>query len=196
MEDRERIELERLVLAPYLQKATALIGRGRRVGGNQFRHAMATLAILIDYHFTDAVLLKAAVIHDLFEEIPEADPTEIRAIDEDGAPVVELVLEVTRGREPKRDYLERIRDRGSHYARVLKIADRISNLTDLHTIVFEDAFVLRYVEETDEFIYPMALEINGQMANEIRDLIDRRRRSLYGNQHYGVWGAQEKTDRR
>ena len=178
MQDRERIELERLVLAPYLQKATALIGRGRRVGGNQFRHAMATLAILIDYHFTDAVLLKAAVIHDLIEEIPETDVEAIRALDEDGETVVELVLEVTRGREPKRDYLDRIRTQGSYNAKALKVADRISNLTDLHRIVFEETFVQRYLEETAEFIYPLALEVDEQMANEVRDLIERRRKSL------------------
>jgi len=32
-----------------------------------FRHQMSTLAILLDYKFADPVLLKAAVIHDLFE---------------------------------------------------------------------------------------------------------------------------------
>lgn len=182
MNDQERVALERLVLAPYLQKATALIGRRRQVGGNQFRHAMATLAILIDYHFTDAVLLKAAVIHDLVEEIPSTDLREIRSLDADGEGVVRLVLEVTRGAESKREFLKRIRDHGSNRAKILKVADRISNLTDLHMVVFEEAFVARYLAETREFIYPMALEINAQMAHEIQDLIDRRRRALPGAQ--------------
>ena len=70
MRDSERRKLAKLVLAPYIQKATALIGKKRRVGGNQFRHAMATMAILVDYHYTGAVLLKAALIHDLFEDVP------------------------------------------------------------------------------------------------------------------------------
>jgi (p)ppGpp synthase/HD superfamily hydrolase len=180
MDNQERVALERLVLAPYLQKATALIGHGRQVGGNQFRHAMATLAILIDYHFTDAVLLKASVLHDLVEEIPSTDLREIRFIDADGEGVVQLVLEVTRRAESKREYLSRMRDHGSTRAKILKVADRISNLTDLHRAIFDEAFMARYLAETREFIYPMALETNTQMAHEIQDLIDRRRKFLPG----------------
>lgn len=73
MLDQEKEELIRLIVAPYIQKATALIGKARKVGGNQFRHMMPTFTILIDYHYTDHVLLKAALIHDLFEDIPETD---------------------------------------------------------------------------------------------------------------------------
>ena len=62
-------KLINLVLAPWIIKATALIGKRRNVGGNQFRHAFATLAILFDYKlFDDYVLLKASVIHDLLED--------------------------------------------------------------------------------------------------------------------------------
>ena len=68
MENFEKDILAGMVIAPYLQKATALRGVKRYVGGNQFRHAFATLAILIDYHYMDSVLLKASVIHDLIEE--------------------------------------------------------------------------------------------------------------------------------
>jgi hypothetical protein len=110
VKDQERASLESLVLAAYIQKATALIGRRRRVGGNQFRHAMATFAILVDYHYTDAVLLKASVIHDLFEDIPSTDRDSIREIDADGPAVVDLVLEVTRHQDtPKPEYLARLR---------------------------------------------------------------------------------------
>jgi len=87
MKDHEKDELLRLIVAPYIQKATALIGKARKVGGNQFRHMMATFTILIDYHYTNHILLKAALIHDLFEEIPETDKNEIRALD-DGDQVV------------------------------------------------------------------------------------------------------------
>ena len=48
-----------LILAPYLIKATALIGISRKCGGNQFRHQFATLGILIDYKYEDSILLKA-----------------------------------------------------------------------------------------------------------------------------------------
>ena len=55
-------------LAPYIVKAMALIGVQRRGGSNMFRHQLSTLAILLDYKLVDPVLLKAAVIHDLFED--------------------------------------------------------------------------------------------------------------------------------
>jgi GTP pyrophosphokinase len=176
MHNSERLFLEGLVLAPYIQKATALIGRRRRVGGNQFRHAMATLAILIDYHCTDPVILKAAIIHDLFEEVPETDPDTICILDADGPAVVSLVLEVTRRpEESKPDFLLRLRDQGSERARLLKVADRISNLVDLHETVFSRCFVERYVDETEEYVLPMANSVDANMACEVGDLLARRR---------------------
>ena len=107
-------KLRNLVLAPYIIKATSLIGTQRNVGGNQFRHALATMAILIDYRFLDSeVLLQAAVIHDLLEDVPDTDERELRQIEEHADQVVDLVLEVT---QPpwmsKVDYLLRIQNQG------------------------------------------------------------------------------------
>lgn len=177
MDPKEQTQLAEITLAPYIQKATALIGHQRKVGGNQFRHAMATLAILIDYHYSsDAVLLKASIIHDLFEECQETKPGEITAIDSDGPKVLKLVLEVTRNRqdESKQAYLKRLRDKGSERAKILKVADRISNLTDLNTDIFEVEYISRYLDDTEHYIYPIAQEINRNMALEIRDLMRRR----------------------
>lgn len=175
VQDPERASLESLVLAAYIQKATALIGRSRRVGGNQFRHAMATFAILVDYHYTDAVLLKASVLHDLFEDVPSTNRDSIRTIDADGPAVVDLVLEVTRHHDtPKPEYLAKLRDHGSVAARTLKVADRISNLTDLHQTVFTRAFVARYMAETQTYVFPMAKAVNGNMATEVAYLLQRR----------------------
>ncbi len=89
--------LQNLVLAPYILKATALTSVNRRVGGNQFRHAFSTLGILLDYKFySDSILLKASLIHDLLEDLPEMDIEEIRHLDKESPQVVHLVLEVTR----------------------------------------------------------------------------------------------------
>jgi (p)ppGpp synthase/HD superfamily hydrolase len=178
MEDFERARLEDIVLAPYVQKATALIGLARRVGGNQFRHAMATFAILVDYHYTDPVLLKAAVIHDLFEDFREARPAEIEAIDEDGPAVLQLAMEVSRRGESRSQYLSRLRDDGSRRAKILKVADRISNLTDLNGDVFSATDVAGQLDETERYVLPMADDVNPDMAREIRDLILRKRDSL------------------
>jgi GTP pyrophosphokinase len=66
--------LRNLVLAPYIIKATALIAVDRKVGGNQFRHCFSTLGILLDYKFyNNSILLKASLLHDFLEDLPEAD---------------------------------------------------------------------------------------------------------------------------
>ncbi|MGW8178013.1 MAG: HD domain-containing protein [bacterium] len=178
MEEIERLQLETLVVAPYLQKATALIGQRRKVGGNQFRHSIAVFGILLDYHYTDPILLKAAIIHDLFEDVPKTNPKEIEAIDDDGEAVVQLALEVTRRDETKSHYLAGIRESGSKRAKILKVADRISNLTDLHLGIFTPENIRTALEETSEFVYPMALEVNKDMAVEVQDLLRRRMESL------------------
>ncbi len=174
MQDNEKEELIRLIVAPYIQKATALIGKARKVGGNQFRHMMATFTILIDYHYTDHVLLKASLIHDLFEDIPETNKTEILAL-ADGSKVVSLVEEVTKSPDvTKEEYLLKILNHGSQEAKILKVADRISNLTDLHLDVIIEEKMANYLVQSMNYIYPMALEVNKDMALEVKDLVERR----------------------
>lgn len=170
------ISLQNLVLAPYILKATALIGVCRKVGGNQFRHSFATLGILLDYkYFNDSVLLKAALLHDLVEDFG-ADLDEIRNIDSDGPEVVKLVLEVTRNEktETKTEYLERLQN-SSKYAKILKCADRISNLTDLHLDTHTNQKIYEYLLQTEKYILPLAKEVNPNFVTELTDLIIKRK---------------------
>jgi len=179
MNNDETTQLVELTLAPYIQKATALIGVKRKVGGNQFRHAIATFGILLDYKIMDPIILKASFIHDLIEDIENYNRQEIIDIDFDGAEVLSLVLEVTKNEyEPKEVYLKRILDTGTFRAKTLKVADRISNLTDLHDDIFKLEFIERYLDETEKFVLPIADEVNSNMAIELRDLISRRRKNL------------------
>jgi GTP pyrophosphokinase len=170
-------KLKNLVLAPYIIKATALIGKERGVGGNQFRHAMATMAILLDYKlFDDYVLLKASVIHDLLEDVPETNEFEIRIIDGQADKVLELVKEVTRPEwMDKADYLRGLLEHGSRRAKILKCADRISNLTDLHTDTHSYSKINEYLDQTEKYVIPMAHEVNGDMEIELTDLVKKRR---------------------
>jgi GTP pyrophosphokinase len=125
------------------------------------------------------------VIHDLFEDavtMPGVTQEEISRLDADGPAVYELVMEVTirtiEGvREPKRDYLLRIMRTGSPRARILKLADRISNLFALG-FVHDVAFVRRYLDETREYILPYAEQVNPDMFRELSDLIENRTRLL------------------
>jgi GTP pyrophosphokinase len=177
--------LRNLTLAPYMVKAMALIGVKRRGGSNMFRHQLSTFAILLDYKVLDPVLLKAAVIHDLFEDaatMPGVTRAEIEQIDADGPAVYALVMEVTirtvNGvREPKADYLRRLMTTGSPRAKLLKLADRISNLTALG-FVHDAAFVRKYVDETRAHVLPYAEVVNENMFRELSDLTDNRETSL------------------
>ena len=172
--------LKNLVLAPYILKATALISVQREVGGNQFRHSFSTLGILLDYKFfNNSVLLKASLLHDLLEDLPETQVDEIRWIDSDGADVVELVLEVTRRKgESKQQYLERLLEKGSFNAHLLKCADRISNLTDLHRDIQSEQKISDYLDQTEKYVIPMARRVNADMLKELTDLVTKRRRIL------------------
>jgi len=184
MDDLER-SLSQLTLAPYIVKAMALIGVQRRGGSNMFRHQLSTLAILLDYKLVDSVLLKAAVIHDLFEDaatLPGVSEEAIARLDSDGPAVVALVMEVTIRvvdgvKEKKSDFLLRIMQQGSRRAKLLKLADRISNLNALG-FVHDGEFVRRYLDETRACILPFAAEINPDMFRELSDLVSSRQRFL------------------
>jgi GTP pyrophosphokinase len=163
----------------------ALIGVRRRAGSNMFRHQISTMAILLDYKIVDPVLLKASVIHDLFEDaptMPGVSREEITRIDSDGPAVYELVMEVTvrtagETKEPKSGYLLRIMKAGSQRARILKLADRISNITALG-FVHDAAFIRRYLHETRTFVLPYAQQVNPDMFRELSDLVANREQLL------------------
>lgn len=168
--------LKNLVLAPYILKATALIRVQRKVGGNQFRHCFSTLGILLDYkYYTDSVLLKASLLHDFLEDLPETTVDEIRGIDHESQQVVQLVLEVTRQPgETKAHYLQRVLNTCSTNALILKCADRISNLTDLHRDTHSSQKITAYLNQTEAYVFPMAERVNRNMLKELKDLVSRR----------------------
>jgi (p)ppGpp synthase/HD superfamily hydrolase len=178
MDVDDMLRLKQMHLAPYMQLATALIGNLRRSGGNMFRHQLDTMAILIDYGYIDSVLLKASIVHDLIEDVPGFDRDRILEIDDESAEVLKLVLEVTRRPiEVKAEFLARIRDFGSDKARVLKSADRISNMISLGYVT-DVEFVRRYTDETESQVFPIAELADERMLAELKDLVATRREYL------------------
>ena len=163
-------------LAPYIQLATALIGKSRMSGGNMFRHQIDTMAILIDYSCLDTVLLKASIVHDILEDIPDFNHNLLLSIDYESHEVYALVREVTRtADETKPEFLARILNSGSHNAKILKVADRISNMISLGFVNDMD-FVSRHTNETEQYIFPIAERVNGYMLMELRSLVESRRK--------------------
>ncbi len=184
MDKEHMLQLKGISLAPYMQLATALIGKARFAGGNMFRHQIDTMGILIDYGYIDRILLKASCVHDVLEDIPGYDPELIRNADEDGEEVLALVREVTkREGQLKPDYLRSIIDNGSHKARVLKCADRISNMISLG-FVTNSEFIERYCDETEYFIFPIALEVDYNMYQELIKLVMSRRQYLEESKYF------------
>ncbi len=184
MDKEHMLQLKSIFLAPYMQLATGLIGKQRRAGGNMFRHQLDTMSILIDYGYIDSVLLKASCIHDTVEDIPGFDQNLIRTADEEGEEVLKLVLEVTKAEgQDKADYLRGIIDHGSYRAKLLKCADRISNMISLG-FVTDSKFIERYCDETEYFIFPIALEIDYNMYQELIDLVRTRRKYLEDSGFY------------
>lgn len=171
--------MTKLNLSPYFSFSLKLTAKPRRGGGNMFRHQMETLAILLEYGYTEPVLLKAALIHDLLEDGEEVGFQafdEISDIDNDGVAVLALVREVSQHliqgvEEPKSEFLLRIICQGSKQAKILKLADRISNISAL-PITGNQEFILSYAAETVNYIMPYADKINPAMALELKNRIE------------------------
>lgn len=174
----EMLLLKGTYLAPYIQLATLLIGKTREGGGNMFRHQIDTMATLIDYGYIDSVLLKASLVHDVIEDISDFNHNLLLSIDFESPAVYELVLQVTRRPgETKGEFLTRIRETGSEDAKILKTADRISNMISLG-YVNNTEFIARYTEETARYIFPIAEAVNKDMLAELESLVASRRRYL------------------
>ena len=172
------LRLKSIFLAPYMQLATALIGKTREGGGNMFRHQLDTMATLVDYGYIDSVLLKASIVHDLFEDVPDFNRNILLQLDFESSLVYNLVMEVTRQEsESKPEFLTRILEKGSHEAKVLKVADRISNVISLGFVINAE-FIHRYTEETIKYIFPIAEQVDKAMLSELQSLIEIRRKYL------------------
>ena len=178
MDTDRMFQLSNISFAPYIQLSTMLIGKQRHAGGNMFRHQIDTMGILMDYGYIDSVLLKASVVHDTVEDIPDFDENLILNADSDGKDVLSLVLEVTKREGEKKDeFLKRIINYGSQKAKLLKCADRISNMISLG-FVTDSKFIERYCNETEFYILPIPIEVDYNMYQELISLIMTRRQFL------------------
>jgi (p)ppGpp synthase/HD superfamily hydrolase len=178
MTTEEMLRLKSTFVAPYIQLATALIGKTREGGGNMFRHQLNTMATLIDYGYIDSVLLKAAVVHDVIEDVPDFNRNLILQVDFESSAVYELMMEVTRcPGETKADFLTRVLKNGSRQAKILKVADRISNMIDLGFVINIE-FIHRYTEETAQYVIPIAEQVDQSMLFELQSLVESRRKYL------------------
>jgi (p)ppGpp synthase/HD superfamily hydrolase len=167
-------------LWPYFELSRHLIKKERKGFGNMFRHQVETFAILIEFGYDDPVLLKASLIHDLFEDGHQVGFTAFDTVlttDEDGKEVYDLVQElsiriINNEEEPKATFLERIMRKGSQRARLLKLADRLANINTLLATRDTD-FINRYLFETKNHIMPYADRIEKNIAKELKESLKK-----------------------
>ena len=70
----------------------------------------------------------------------------------------------------EKQHLQSIIDNGSQRAKILKCADRISNMISLG-FVTSNEFIERYCDETEYFILPIAVEVDFNMYQELISLL-------------------------
>jgi GTP pyrophosphokinase len=136
----------------------------------------------MEYDYWDSVLLKAAIIHDIVEDgaaVGFEDFDRIANIDDDGRDVLVLVKEVSRRiengfEEPRDVFISRIMKEGSARAKILKLADRISNLSSMQT-TNDTFFISSYCYETETYIIPYAHDINSEMKKEMEQIIKKQK---------------------
>jgi hypothetical protein len=78
----------------------------------------------------------------------------------------------------KSSFLKNLLEKGSRNAKILKVADRISNLTDLHRDQYSRQKMNDYLDQSEKYVLPMAKEVNKDMEIELKDLITKRRKQL------------------
>ena len=78
----------------------------------------------------------------------------------------------------KANFMKRILEQGSYNSKLLKVADRISNLTDLHRDQYARKKIRAYLDQTEKYVLPMAKEVNKLMEIELKDLIADRRKKI------------------
>jgi GTP pyrophosphokinase len=112
------------------------------------------------------------------EDIPDFNHNHLLSIDYESHDVYSLIQEVSRRTdETKAQFLTRVLETGSHNAKVLKVADRISNMIALG-FVNDMEFVKRYTDETENYIFPIAAQVNKFMLDELTSLVASRRKNL------------------
>lgn len=149
----------RQLAAAYQFAATAHAGQTRPAGEPYVRHLLEVVEILTYRRVTDPPLLVAALLHDVVEDTAETVAAIERLF---GAQVARLVDQVTMPPAPtsedkgaiRAEYLTRLAT-APESVRVLKLADRYSNVQRLHTHP-RPAKQRAYYRETCQYFLPIA----------------------------------------
>lgn len=140
--------------------ADAHHGQTRRHGSPYIDHPRAVRLLVEDLGYAtripvDDSMRAAALLHDVIED-SDIDERALRArFGEDVARRVALLTKSGKGDDATRTYYERMGREADVGVRLIKVADRCHNLSELHKAPDPDKLT-RYVEETERFVRPVA----------------------------------------
>lgn len=143
-------------------------GQHRDDGSSYATHPDAVAKILLDYGYTNSRLLAAAYLHDVLED---TDVKREELVSAFGIDVVRIVDQLTnvgqegRSFEEKHAQLHQHARRMTPEAKLVKLADRLSNLRDMH--VWPEKKRRRYSIATKSLLLALQPVPCRELANEV-----------------------------
>ena len=140
----------------------------RKSGEPYINHPLRVMLILIHERLFDEDVLKAAIMHDLYEDTTYSYEKAKTDFDKDVADLINCVTNVSEDQKQKiddgispeeLDYAEVIRKCNEHkIAFYIKFADRLDNLMTLDAMPIEKQ--AKKIEDTKNYIFPLLIHFN------------------------------------
>lgn len=174
-------EMEKIQTAYWLCK-NAHRPQTRDDGERYFEHPLRVVKILIDHNYYDANMIAAAFLHDVVEDTFTPQAVIINLF----GPVVwnyvsllsktrhvldPLTLELFSKSKKDTDIYYNDISAAPKEVRLIKIADRLDNVSDIET--FSDERKIKYITETNKYILPIAYKTDYDIAEKIKSHISK-----------------------
>ena len=161
-------------------------GQRRRHGAPYISHPRAVTTIATDLGYAVGLPLThadraAAILHDVIEDNLDYDEAVLAGlVGVDVAHQVALLSKAGNGHAASVVYYSRLTAEASSRTKLLKVADRLHNLSELHK-AHDDDKLDEYIAETEEFVVALARSVAGAagagLVAAVLDGIDNARRS-------------------
>jgi (p)ppGpp synthase/HD superfamily hydrolase len=155
----------------------------RNDGEQYFWHISRVARIIVrELGYLNADVISAALLHDVLED---SDIINAEVIKFNFSPYISYIVEVltknihltgTLREKEDTEYIERLRF-SSLDCKIVKFAERLDNYRCLEFGVKRNPF--RYIEETEQHYYPMALQEQNEMLTRIVTEMDMIKRKLF-----------------
>lgn len=176
-------------------------GQTRRHGAPYLDHPRAVAALVDDLALACGIAIDdgvraAAWLHDAVEDCPAVSVDRVR--DDFGDVVADAVDHLTKtgkGKEATAAYYARLTRSGTATTRLIKVCDRLHNLSEL--FYAPNPTKLRdYVEETEEFVVPLAAGVHAGLVRALQNAIDNALENALierGPRDHGIYAILQPT---